>query len=276
MKREERLVFLLDGIRDEFLVQAFETDTADKFRQYGRAHRRQIIFRAAMAAAACIFLFLLTPPGKVAAMNLYKGIQIWFQTLFSAQEITVNLGKASNNMQEGLETIIEHCSESVKITVWLEGFPENVEHSMYRVLPGSKYETGFVLYVDTENYIFTEENDIYTVRPQEFPDWLPPCYMEIYRLADITGEEAAEAASLQLTESYEDVWEIQETEAPKGLYVFAYANEGIGWNAPVLEMWFIEDGAGGVYVIAAHYFMEATEGHGIRFETIAGTFKVLH
>lgn len=274
MKKEERLVFLLDGIADTFLVQAFETDTPEKFRQYGSVHRRQMIFRAALAVAACLFLLWLTPPGKVAAMNVYKGVQTWFQILVPAKETSVSLGKASDNLQEQLETVVERVAESVEITVWLEGFPENVEHSAYGVKPGGEYKTGFVLYVDTEHYIFSEEDGIYTVQPQEFADWLPACYMEIRHLADITGEEASEAAALQLSESYGDVWEIQETEVPSGLYI--YAHDGLDWDAPVVEMWFIEDGMGNVYVISSHYFMEATEGHGTRFDVMVSTFEVLH
>lgn len=274
MKREERLVFLLDGIADEFLVQAFETDNAEKFKRYSGTHRRQIIFRAVLAAAACLCLILLTPPGKVAAMNLYKGVQTWFEMLIPAQKTSANLGKATDSLQEQLETIVERVAESVEITVWLEGFPETVEHSLYGVMPGDEYKTGFNLYVDTEHYTFSEEDGIYTVRPQEFADWMSPCYMEIRQLADITGEEASEAAALQLSESYGDVWEIQETEVPTGLYI--YAQDGLDWDAPVVEMWFIEDGMGNVYVISSHYFMEATEGHGTRFAVMVSTFEVLH
>ena len=50
------------------------------------------------------------------------------------------------------------------------------------------------------------------------------------------------------------------------------ASEGTDWDALQMDVWFAEDGQGGVFVLESVYFLEATEGHGLRFLDMASTF----
>lgn len=63
------------------------------------------------------------------------------------------------------------------------------------------------------------------------------------------------------------------SELPKGLYL--RADEGTAWDCEVKEVYFVDNGVGGVFVITASYIVDATEGAGVRFHSMIETFRVL-
>ncbi len=69
------------------------------------------------------------------------------------------------------------------------------------------------------------------------------------------------------------VSDIRISESPKGLYL--RAAEGTAGDCEVQEVYFVDNGLGGVFVITASYIVEATEGTGARFHSMIETFRVL-
>lgn len=70
-----------------------------------------------------------------------------------------------------------------------------------------------------------------------------------------------------------NVSDIMGSELPKGLYL--RADKGIEGDCEVKEVYFVDNGLGGVFVITASYIVEATEGTGGRFHSMIETFRVL-
>ena len=73
--------------------------------------------------------------------------------------------------------------------------------------------------------------------------------------------------------SSEEEFRETETDLPEGY--FYHTTAGYEWDAPVEDLWFTSDGQGGAFKITARYFMEASEGHGIRFAAMVDTFEVI-
>ena len=77
----------------------------------------------------------------------------------------------------------------------------------------------------------------------------------------------------ELLEHYTNVSDIMVCELPKGLYL--RADEGTAWDCEVKEIYFVDNGLGGVFVITASYIVEAAEGTGVRLHSMIETFKIL-
>ena len=75
-------------------------------------------------------------------------------------------------------------------------------------------------------------------------------------------EDAASEMKQELSEHDVNVSDIIVSELPKGLYL--RAEEGTAWDCEVKEVYFVDNGLGGVFVINASYIVDATEGVGVR------------
>ena len=56
--------------------------------------------------------------------------------------------------------------------------------------------------------------------------------------------------------------------------VLLRAGNGVEWDDEQQEVWFVEDGQGGVFTLSASCFLEAVEGFGARFYDMVCTFQV--
>lgn len=169
---------------------------------------------------------------------------------------------------------------------------------------------GFAIYVDRNSYEVTEEDDCHIIRgkhiqytrqdairdnellladlPEEeqeqkireimedrqaFYDSFPVDEIRITQKQGISVEDAAGEMKDELSARYADVSDMIVSELPKGLYL--RAAEGTAWDCEVKEVYFVDNGLGGVFVITASYIMEAAEGTGARFHSMIETFRVL-
>ena len=133
---------------------------------------------------------------------------------------------------------------------------------------------GFVLYVNQESYRCREEGGVYLVEPLlSPPSGLPPCRLEIVQKEHIAPQYAAELTAEELRETYAEVSDITEYDAISGLMVSG--SDGAAWDAARADVYVVSDRQGGAYVLTARYFTEATEGHGVRFRDMVGTFEAV-
>ena len=140
--------------------------------------------------------------------------------------------------------------------------------------PSISEKRGFILYVNQESYHCREEDGVYLVEPLFAPpSELPPCRLEIVRYAYVSPQYAAEQAAAELRETYAEVSDITENSVLGGLTVSA--SDGTAWDAAQADVYVVSDCQGGAYVLTARYFMEATEGHGVRFRDMVGTFEAV-
>ncbi len=125
----------------------------------------------------------------------------------------------------------------------------------------------FVIFVNEETYQVTEQDGAYVIAPiLTQPGGLPPCRLTITRREGLSPGEALAQEAGELRKAYAQV-----TEQDGALF----ASDGTNWDSAQADVTFVDDGQGGTYVLTAAYFLEAAEGHGIRFRDMAGTFQVI-
>lgn len=220
----------------------------------GATARRKSLRLRYMAAAAAVLVcvvFLRTAPGAAAAEYVKEQVNSLIQLLFPPKE----------------ETVI------------IEGFEDTANYVGQGQEPEAE-KPGFALYVDSQRYMLVEENGISYVRPvpietdnEEFYASLPPCEMEIEHLEGVSVQDAAEAEWMRMERIWNSISEIESRKKPAGL--FFYVSGGSEWDSPQEDVYFVDDGQGGVFRISIRYFLEATEGHGVRLREMLSSFEVL-
>ena len=133
----------------------------------------------------------------------------------------------------------------------------------------------FLIYVNEEQFSIREEDGLYSIRSTSpLPENFPEMGLDILHLPDTAPEAAAADAQAPLKDRYGEVSsEEMSTALPGSRYLRASA--GTDWNSEQAELWFVDDGQGGTFVLAARYFLEAEEGMGMRFRDMVSSFRVI-
>lgn len=132
----------------------------------------------------------------------------------------------------------------------------------------------FVLYINENLYHGGEENGVYRILPLDpLPADFPTCSLEIVRRPGVPPDKAAEESARWLKADFDQVTDCAAASQVEGL--FLHGDNGDAWNAEQIDVTFVDDGAGGCFVLTARYFTEATEGHGVRFSDMVGTFQAV-
>lgn len=291
MKPDERLLELIGNIPDKML------DEALNMKKICRFGKKRVLY--GIVAAACIVLLFMrfVPAGQVMAAQIREHVERLLEELFPPKDIPLTF--------EGMEENIPHevYGEQPKE---VEGFPRGVEE----VSEKSADKAGFAIYVDMDSFETTEEEDCHVIRgkrivytredainnntmllaglpeeaaeqkiqeivetTQEFYDNLLTGEIRITQKPEVSVEDAAGEMREELLEHYADVSDIMVSELPKGLYL--RADEGTAWDCEVKEVYFVDNGLGGVFIITASYLVEAAEGTAVRFHSMIETFRVL-
>ncbi len=275
----ERIMEALGKVNEDYIM---ESAPGKK-----RVSRAKIRWIAAAVAVAVILAFSQIAPIAAALDTVKETITNFIETMFPPKDITVTL--------EGQDETVSHVAGMKEPQV--DG-------------DGTVTEPGFVIYYDVENYTMTEENGATYIRPidvpltredvvagneslleglseqereakidellrqrQELYDSLPVREIEIVRLPKVEPADAARSARDKALGVWKNVTELSETDLPEGY--FYHTTAGYEWDAPVEDLWFTSDGQGGAFKITARYFIEASEGHGIRFAAMVDTFEVI-
>lgn len=221
-----------------------------KNRKEMKIQRRLVV---ATSLVLAILLFTATPMGESMAAAIKENIVILIEKIFQPKDIVIEI--------EGME-------ESLVYTPYVEEpVIENQE------------APSFAIYVDETRYMRYEEDGDFIIRPipienseSEFYKSLPICEIRITQKKEISIEMVTEESIELLRSEYQNVSEVIDSPIVDGKYI--HANNGTEWNAEVIDVYLIDNHSGGVYKITAKYFMEATEGHGMRFASMISTFEV--
>ena len=152
-----------------------------------------------------------------------------------------------------------------------------------QIAPQERDIPEFTLWINEESYYTYEQNGVYVIKPYNPPqvpdEELPECKMEIEYLEGTT-EEVLETVQSRLESLYTSV--ICE-EVNKDYFTgevseyYFRADNGTDWNSAQREVWLIPYREGqevtGAFVLSSSYFLEAEEGHGVRFYIMADTFR---
>lgn len=291
MRQDERLLELIGNIPEEMLDEALDV------KKICRSGKKRVFY--AIVAAACIVVLFMrfVPAGQVMAAQIREHVERLLEELFPPKDIPLTM--------EGIEENIFHEVYG-ELPKEPEVFPKETEE----VSGKSADKAGFAIYVDPDSFETAEEEDCYIIRGkriiytreeairdnaalladlspeeeeqkireiveerQEFYDKLPTGEIRITQRQEVSVEDAAGKMKEELLEHYADVSDIMASELPKGLYL--RAAEGTTWDCEVYEVYFVDNGLGGVFVITASYIVEATEGMGARLHSMLETFRVV-
>lgn len=215
----------------------------------------------------------------------------------------VELVKAS------VSRLIETLFPPKDIIVMPEGTPEVVPHEAQGRDPAEE-SPGFVMYVDTESYVMTEENGVYYIRQipieydreeirkqqaavleglapeeqedaidqriqklEEFYASMPECEIEIREVPDKDSLSCAGEIRDQMAQSWDTVTDVIWTDRPLA-YTFTAA-DGIDARSPYENHYFVDNGKQGTFHIISRFYQKAAEGHGTRFAAMIQTFTVV-
>ena len=276
------LLEVVGSIRDKYILEAGkcreQTVPAKKAKS-----NRTVQFRIAAMIALVLagILFLQTPMGVAAVEIVKESVSRLIETLFPPKEIIV----------------------------MPEGTPEVVHHEAQGRDPDED-TPGFAMYVDTESYVMTEENGVYYVRQipieydreeirkqqaalleglsteeqeavidtriQELKDFyasLPANEIEIREIPDKEFSAYAEEIINQMSTDWEITEELIWVDRPLA-YTFSVSG-GNSWDSPHEVHYFVDNGKQGTFHIIARCYLEAAEGHGIRFMSMIQTFEIV-
>ena len=276
MKPDERLLELIGNIPDEMLDEALNV------KRINRSWKKRVLYVSVAAACILVLFMRFVPAGQVMAAQI----------------------------REQVERLLEELFPPKDLSMIVEGIKENNTHEAYGELPEEAQEAGFAIYVDMDSYERTQEADCHIIRgkriiytredairdnavlladlPEEekeqkiqeiveqtqaFYDNFPIDEIRITQKQAVSVEDAAGKMKQELAQHYADVSDIIVSELPQGLYL--RAEEGTAGDCEVKEVYFVDNGLGGVFVITASYILEAEEGTGARFHSMIETFKVL-
>lgn len=141
--------------------------------------------------------------------------------------------------------------------------------------PQSQEAADFLIYVNEEQFTIYEADGLYSIRSTSpLPEDFPECGLDIAHLAGISPDEARLSAEEALENRYGEVSREEESAAlPQCPYLRAGA--GTDWDSEQAELWFVDDGQGGTFVLTSRYFLEAEEGMGMRFRDMVSSFRVV-
>ncbi len=269
------LLDILGGVQGKYILEA------QQLRAGGRKPHRLRYMRQLVAVITLILiltLFLNTAPGAAAVEYVKEKVTSLIETLFPPKKMTINV--------EGMEYEGDYAADGVEPEVTVEA-----------------PQPGFAIYYDVDSYTMEKEGDITYIRPYLKPmtreevleiygDFLsslseeeqerqiaslmnpqaapslPNCEIEIIHL-DIPYAQTASQERAEL----EGQWEI--TEAVAGNRITFSMCNGQEWDSPIEVRDYISDEQGGCFRITSRYYLEAAEGHGVRFAAIVNTFAVI-
>ena len=269
------LLDILGGVKGKYILEAQQLRTGGKKPQRSRYIRQ---LAAVITLILILTVFLNTAPGVAAVEYVKEKVTSLIEALFPPKKMTINV--------EGMEYEGDYAADGVEPEVTAE-----------------TPQPGFAIYYDVDSYTMEKEGDITYIRPylksmtreevlEIYGDYLfslseeeqerqiaslmspqtdpslPNCEIEIIHLG-IPYEQTASQERAEL----EGHWEI--TEAVTGNRITFSMCNGQEWDSPVEVRDYISDEQGGCFRITSRYFLEAAEGHGVRFAAIVDTFSVI-
>lgn len=154
----------------------------------------------------------------------------------------------------------------------LEGMKEYVETEL------NESEIGYILYFDKEIYELTTENDTDIIKPKNSNNNdVPEVYLKIYQVENSKPIDVAKNFIARSKEIYDNVSEVQNIDNPINCLYYSANNfkfKKMEWSDSCLEYYFVDNTRNGTFIIEKNVFLEATEGHGARFNEIIKGFKI--
>lgn len=269
------LLDILGGVQGKYILEAQQLRAGGK-KPHRLRYMRQLA--AVITLILILTLFLNTAPGAAAVEYVKEKVTSLIEALFPPKKMTINV--------EGMEYEGDYAADGVEPEVTAEapqpGFAIYYDIDSYTMqkegeityirpyLKSMTREEVLEIYGDSLSSLSEEEQErqiASLMNPQADPS-LPNCEIEIIHL-DIPYAQTASQERAEL----EGQWEITEAVAGNRI-TFSMCNRQ-EWDSPIEVRDYISDEQGGCFRITSRYYLEAAEGHGVRFAAIVNTFSVI-
>ena len=172
-----------------------------------------------------------------------------------------------NYVNAAVDKIRSLFEQNKTIEQSLEGTTEPIEVEL------EVRENDYIIYIDKEYYHLETIDGKDMISPNTKDDSLPPVLMSIEKITDKSPSQIASETETLLKTKYSNVINHGKVDYPFESLLLT-ATSGDKWDSTVENYYFI-DYKDGTYVITQQYFLEATEGHGERFNTMLKEFKII-
>lgn len=237
------LLEILGGVRGSYIQDA------QKMRQGQKKPARRRYMRQLAAVVTLLLMlaaFLTTAPGAAAVEYVKEKVTSLIETLFPPKKMSI--------LVEGVEVEGNYAASGVE--------------------PDQSTIPGFAIYYDTDHYTMVKEGDATYIRPIPIEgsndDYLP-CKVE---MEIVHWDMPVEQAFLQEKEALGSEWEIRNSSLGDER-AFLVLSTGQAWDSMMEDRLYVSDEQGGCFRLVSRFFLEAAEGHGVRFAAMMDTFAVL-
>ncbi|MPW25153.1 hypothetical protein GC105_05035 [Alkalibaculum sp. M08DMB] len=131
----------------------------------------------------------------------------------------------------------------------------------------------YIIYIDKNYYYMESKGSIDKILPIGFPDDLPEVSMIIEQRENESPDQIANELMKSLTSKFE-ILERQDLAEPIPS-VLVFGHGGSSWDSVIQRYYLVDNTKGGTFVITQTYFLEASEGHGVRFDNLLKEFKII-
>lgn len=242
MKDQERLFLAIGGAEPE-LVARSERKHRNRWPGY------------CLAAAACLVLIL----------SLRYVLPLWTETPVTPPVADIPDPPEGQDQAPGdRQLLLPEQGNEIGTLRLLSYAPQSQQEAV-----------DFLIYVNEDQFFIREEDGLYSIRSTNpLPENFPELGLDILHLHGTAPDTAKTDAEAAMNDRYEEVTSEEPAAIlPGSLYLRASA--GTDWDSEQAELWFVDDGQGGTFVLTARYFLEAEEGMGTRFRDMVSSFRVV-
>ncbi|MGM8364913.1 hypothetical protein ACLIBG_05440 [Virgibacillus sp. W0181] len=225
---------------------------------------------------AVVWFGSVTSPGQ-SIMHTVRDIFVEDKDMKPEIEDEKDMEPETDN-EEDFQIEKENFVKEKEMEIELEGMKE-VIHTELKTNDDLRY----IIYVDTSRYKFEKGEKSDAIVPKApLGDEAPEVSMEI-RQEERTVEETVAAIKKEIADEKMELYKEEEVTTPiEGTMLTSlgepYTDEnGITarhWDTPV-HRYYVANQNGKVFVITQKIFVVAQEGHGVRFDSMLGSFEVI-
>lgn len=186
---------------------------------------------------------------------------------FIVSIILITLISTTEQGQAAIGKIKEFFSPQKTVEQQLEGNEEETEMILQENMD-------YIIYIDESLYKMESQENIDTIVPINSVDTVPEVSMSVEQIKDTTPEQLEITLINDLTSQFNIVENKGKVDSPVPA-ILLYAREGDDWNSVIVKYYLIDNTKGGTFLITQKYFLEASEGHGVRLDNMLKEFKII-
>lgn len=186
----------------------------------------------------------------------------------------VGMGLGTSTGQALIKNFKEMFVPEQKIDIHIEGDKEETDMGLE-----TNESLDYIIYVDHSRYKVIEGTYGDKIIPvEEFEDQYPEVSMEIWRVRSIVEDTIADIKA-DMDKQAMTVGTTEDVTSPLVATKISFYGESdeanYDWDTPIYTYYVTEATNGQLFVIKQMYFLEASEGHAVRFDAMLEQFEIV-